>query len=323
MSSSSLSFCKKRKFISESNKNNLTTIPQQQQQHYQQYSQQQQSQPQPQTSSSSFLSKRKYSQHSGNSFQNNQNLEMLELANSFVEITNNMDGCVLSMWFEFANILHLRTNPSCIIQSEHLFLLTQFIINRYLNFMISIATLNDEESNIIQSPIEISQEQSSQNSSQNSSENNSASQEEEQQKNKGKEELLPYWKILNHLKTSGSLRRISLDLCEMIHKSLNSTSIVIFDNSNDDNNENNENNENNNDNNNNNNNDDNIRFKLWLNLGILESACFQNPLNQVRNFFSNFVLFVLLSYYFINLRDIYQKKFQKKLNFHLLIHLHY
>ena len=277
------SFCKKRKFISESLKNNSTHL----------FSSSQStnqtsiiSNDNNNQSRNDFLSKRKYSQQTEKKFENSSQIEQIaSLDPSQVEIKSNSEGSVSLIWYEFTRILQLQATSFCVIKLEDLSFLTLFTINRYLNFLVTMITLHGDFN---------SEEKKDQQQLQQLDDADQQQQQQQQQT----EELIPFWKILNLLKTSGSLRRISLHFCQIVEKYFHDNNVIELKESE----------------------IKKIKFKLWLHLGILESACYQSPLNQVIFTYQSIIVpFLLLksSYSFcllLSYRDTYLKKFQKKLN---------
>jgi hypothetical protein len=144
----------------------------------------------------------------------------VEAAPTFsVEIKRDDIGSISALWSSLAELLRLGLQGEEArydFQSENVSVLNVFVINRYLHFLISIGALCEEE------------EESSQDNS------------------------LQLQQILDHLRSSDSLGRVSSSVMQLIEQEFLSEEPSRMN-----------------------------RTLLWCNLGILESACFRNTSNQV------------------------------------------
>jgi hypothetical protein len=163
---------------------------------------------------SSFATKRKLAEAISSS--------QLEPASSFVvEIKRDDIGSIPALWSSLAELSRgVRRQGDWTrfdFVSDDLSILTVFIINRYLHLLISMGALCEEE-----------EEESTQ------------------------ENSLQLQRILDHLRSSNSLGRVSSSVVNLINQDIISDEANHLD-----------------------------RTLLWCNFGILESACFRNISNQV------------------------------------------
>jgi hypothetical protein len=134
-------------------------------------------------------------------------------SNLRVEVNSDDFGSISTLWTALAELLNVEDIQSSYnFKTDHLVPLTVFLINRYLHLLISNGAMNEGD--------ELSQNDQLQ-------------------------------QILNHLRSTGILGKLSSSTVQLIKQELNGDQQNID------------------------------RMILWCNLGVLESACFRNSLNQV------------------------------------------